>query len=358
MSPGSPGEHLLAEGVQALHETARRRERPRPASLSGPARALVMAALLLLAAAPLPPEAGAQPVGPLPAPPKVSELSRGKLLVAHPKIKDPRFQQSVLLIVDHGPMGTLGLIINQPTNARLHGLLPQPEHPDQGSEPLYNGGPVGRSGMLVLLRAKKAIEGSLPVADGVFLSGSLEVLTRLLGGDTKVEAFRVYAGYAVWGPGQLAHEVLRGDFYVVPAEADTIFDENPAGVWAELMRKLTANWVSVPPAGRGGRREGAPRVSAAEPSVNPLPACSPLPAQPAAQKLSEKEGADNHGKTRQVPAQAGEHAERDHEGHRQVNRQEPTAGEPHGAGPPVAEGKIQDENHAGQNPELRHSRIS
>ncbi|MEQ1844326.1 MAG: YqgE/AlgH family protein, partial [Nitrospira sp.] len=53
-----------------------------------------------------------------------SSLEKGVLLVASPSLSDPNFHQTVLLIVEHGRGGTVGLILNRPTNVLLSEVLP------------------------------------------------------------------------------------------------------------------------------------------------------------------------------------------------------------------------------------------
>jgi putative transcriptional regulator len=47
----------------------------------------------------------------------------------------------------------------------------------------------------------------------------------------------VYAGYAGWAPGQLQAEIERGGWHVLPADAATVFDKNPANIWPELIKR-------------------------------------------------------------------------------------------------------------------------
>jgi len=64
--------------------------------------ALVLQTALLRAALPGSDEA--------PAPTSLA----GQLLVAAPWIGDPRFERAVILIVEHGPGGAVGIVINKP----------------------------------------------------------------------------------------------------------------------------------------------------------------------------------------------------------------------------------------------------
>ena len=40
---------------------------------------------------------------------------KGALLIASPALFDPNFRQSVVLLCEHGPQGSMGLVINRPT---------------------------------------------------------------------------------------------------------------------------------------------------------------------------------------------------------------------------------------------------
>lgn len=122
--------------------------------------------------------------------------------------------------------------------------------------------------MLLLVRAAFRPEGADAVLDDVYLSGSLDTLRALLaeGG----AEFHAHAGYAGWGPGQLDGEVMRGDWYVTPADAATIFEHPPDDVWPALIKQNAGLWVrqspirkAYPPtvcarAGSGCRRQPAP----------------------------------------------------------------------------------------------------
>jgi len=57
------------------------------------------------------------------------------------------------------------------------------------------------------------------------------------------ERFRAYAGYAGWASGQLDQEVERGDWHVLGAEAEMVFDKAPSEVWPELIRRGSLQWA-------------------------------------------------------------------------------------------------------------------
>ncbi len=199
------------------------------------------------------------PLASPPRPPGESDLSKGKFLVASRKLGDPRFMQTVILLLDYAPGGAMGLIVNRPSEMKLSTLLPKIEGLKARKDTVYIGGPVAINQMLMLIRAGKQPEESLPVLTDIFVSGSSKVLERMVEGAGKGEKFRVYAGYAGWAPGQLDGEVIRGDWYVVPADSETVFDRAPEEIWPELIQRVSAQWVRLP-----GRTAGVTACAARE----------------------------------------------------------------------------------------------
>jgi len=51
------------------------------------------------------------------------------------------------------------------------------------------------------------------------------------------ERFHVYAGYAGWEPGQLIREVPNGNWHVLEADSETLFDMAPSEIWSKLIRR-------------------------------------------------------------------------------------------------------------------------
>jgi putative transcriptional regulator len=134
----------------------------------------------------------------------------------------------------------VGVIINRPTDVKLSSLFPDIERLRARDDKVFFGGPVSRGDLVFVFRAPKAPEDAIEVLDGVYLSSSQELLRGLLGRETPVEGLRVFAGHAGWGPGQLEREVARGDWHLSRADAKTIFDSKPEGLWRELERRASS----------------------------------------------------------------------------------------------------------------------
>jgi len=182
------------------------------------------------------------------------QLSKGKLLVAMPVLRDPNFLQTVVLLCEHGPDGSLGVVVNRPTGIEVSSLINESSDFSLGQTDLsgagqiYNGGPVGRSGMLILYRGDAAPKG-LGILKDVYLLTDLDALAipERLGPDGKV---RCYLGYAGWESGQLEAEIQSGAWRLMQGDSRLIFDTDPATVWQEMMRRMGRDWTiyaSMPP---------------------------------------------------------------------------------------------------------------
>ncbi|MHB8707678.1 MAG: YqgE/AlgH family protein [Desulfuromonadales bacterium] len=162
------------------------------------------------------------------------ELEAGRLLVARPDLPDPRFRETVILLVQHGPAGTAGLILNRPSRLPLVEVLPElPTAPGSGAMLSY-GGPVAPSAMMVLLQVHEAPpEPSQKVLDNVYRPGP-DRCAAWLGETRPVANFRVFAGYGGWAPGQLEGELSRNDWRVLSADERLLFAVDAADLWQLL----------------------------------------------------------------------------------------------------------------------------
>ncbi len=173
------------------------------------------------------------------------ELAKGKFLVASRRLSDPNFHQTVVLLIEYGMEGAMGLVINRPSQVKLATVFPDIKGLKQREDSIYLGGPVAVNRMLMLIGSPKTPQRSIPVLGDVYLSSSLEELERLIKDAAENERFRIFAGYSGWAPNQLDFERTRGDWHVLKADAETIFTQNPSELWQELIRRATVKWVRL-----------------------------------------------------------------------------------------------------------------
>ena len=182
------------------------------------------------------------------------KISKGKLLVAMPMLRDPNFQQTVVLLCEHGADGSLGVVVNRPTGVEVSSLINDLSELSVGQTVLadagqiYSGGPVGKNGMLVLCRGNAASE-SFGILKDVYLVTDLSAL-KIPEQPGQYEKVRCYLGHAGWASGQLEAEIQSGAWRLRQGDSRLIFDTDPATVWQEMMRRMGRDWTiyaSMPP---------------------------------------------------------------------------------------------------------------
>jgi putative transcriptional regulator len=161
---------------------------------------------------------------------------RGHFLIASPELNDPNFRQAVVLMVQHGDDGALGLILNRPADTTIRQVWEKvSDEPCQRDQTLYVGGPCQGPLMAVHTADELSDEAVLP---GVHFSAQPDNLVSLVG---QAEGeIRFFIGFAGWSPGQLEAELEGGSWRVVPAKCEQVFAP-PTDLWVLLMRQLTGS---------------------------------------------------------------------------------------------------------------------
>jgi putative transcriptional regulator len=167
-----------------------------------------------------------------------SSVGKGTLLVASPSLEDPNFHQAVVLVVEHGSEGTIGLILNRSTNVLLSKALPDITALKGTSYRLFAGGPVEPTRFLLLFRLKEPPAEARSVFDGVYLGRTPRVLENIITRAKPTETFRAFAGFASWAPRQLEAEMLLGAWGILPPDSVGMFDKDPTVLWSDCISRL------------------------------------------------------------------------------------------------------------------------
>jgi len=162
-------------------------------------------------------------------------LSAGKFLVANKKLRDPHFARTIVLLVSYSLRGAAGLIINRPTDAKVNQVLPNVKGLQKSTDKLFFGGPVSMHQVTMIIQSANKPEESTKVFDDIYVSDSLTLLEQMTEKKKPDQRFRLYAGYAGWGPGQLESEIGRNDWRIVKGNPDIIFNNAPDQMWHKLV---------------------------------------------------------------------------------------------------------------------------
>jgi putative transcriptional regulator len=166
----------------------------------------------------------------------------GQLLVAAPDMGDPRFQHTVILMVQHNKDGALGIAINRPVKelpiAKLLEALGLDSKGSEGTVRLFAGGPVQPEIGLIVHSADYHRTGTIDIDGRVAMTANPEIL-RDIGHHEGPKQSLVAFGYAGWGPGQLEGELALGGWFTVPEDPKLLFDVDREKLWDEAMKHRT-----------------------------------------------------------------------------------------------------------------------
>jgi putative transcriptional regulator len=181
------------------------------------------------------------------------------LLLAAPRLHDPNFEKTVVLLGRSGDEGALGWVINGRELMSVEelftssGLVPSGlVVPSDGAfaRGARVGGPVSpAAGWLLYRRGAEALAGELTVGPEIGVTGELSVFNDLLVGVGPRE-FRLVLGCAGWAPGQLEGEISAGAWLPAAVDSVLLFDLPLDEIWDEAYRRS----VGAEPAAFTGER--------------------------------------------------------------------------------------------------------
>lgn len=166
----------------------------------------------------------------------------GQLIIALPDLVDPNFHQTVTLMVQDSPEGSLGLTLNRPTQTPMKqawAQVPEADTPCNHTGLVYLGGPCPGPLMLLHTRPEYA---QTQVCDGVYFTAEPDDITWLL--EHNGEPMRCFATHSGWGPGQLESEVEHESWITRPASAAHVFEAGPR-LWLDLLGKINPSQAAV-----------------------------------------------------------------------------------------------------------------
>jgi putative transcriptional regulator len=152
------------------------------------------------------------------------------LLVARPQLKSPLFGESVVLVTRHGRSPPFGVILNRPGRPAANGK----------GEALFLGGPVEPKMRPFLVElAGTAPAELLSLGQQVYLGFGDRQLAAARAREAQALRLRRFVGISGWAYGQLENEIARGDWALLPFDAEILFREDVSGLWRELSQRAS-----------------------------------------------------------------------------------------------------------------------
>ena len=167
------------------------------------------------------------------------ESLTGLVLAASPDLLDPNFHQTLVYIAEHGPGGTLGLVMNRPLDKKLGEVALAPDLPEALRDiAVFQGGPVKTTSLLFarFKRGKNDEELKCQVVAGP------QQLIEL----PKREWVRAFGGHSGWSAGQLERELGEGSWVVCRPHTAMLEAAVPTAMWEAFIGK-DQRWRKLQP---------------------------------------------------------------------------------------------------------------
>lgn len=181
-------------------------------------------------------------------------ITAGDLLIAPPRMRDPRFRKSVMLITQVGLQGVQALAINRPMERSVNEVIDSLDHHLDTDHVLYWGGPVAPHTLWFLHSSEWIDQNTLSMNQDWSVTSSTHMLATLNTNNTP-EYGRFCLGLAAWAPGQLESEMESDGPW--PAEStwliancprpEIVFNIPPEDMWewacTVSVEQAVANWL-------------------------------------------------------------------------------------------------------------------
>ena len=162
-----------------------------------------------------------------------------ELLVANPYMQDPRFQETVIVILYHNQEGAAGLVINKPIETipvielfESNNMMP-PKKIVKKEIMLHWGGPVEPEHIFFIHSSDYKSNDFILSNKDFTITRSPEILFDIAKNNGPKE-YIILLGIAAWAPGQLESEMLRGDWDKKLNNYTMLFD-NENDMWSRLI---------------------------------------------------------------------------------------------------------------------------
>lgn len=157
----------------------------------------------------------------------------GSLLLAHPGLQGPHFQQAVILMSEHDEDGAMGVVLNRSAGRKLGALSGDFALGPLAQVPIFCGGPVQESQLILVaweirgagFRLHFGIE---PAKAEQCLAEGMEV--------------RAFLGYSGWSAGQLDHELKHHTWVVAEIPEDIVKPPHDKSLWRRILATQGDEW--------------------------------------------------------------------------------------------------------------------
>ena len=166
---------------------------------------------------------------------------KNNFLVATDKMRDPRFANTVIVMLKNDESGSFGLVINKPLGfIPLGSLINKVEGQSSKQNELYNvkvpiywGGPVEENIILVLHSKEFQVENTKKYKD-ISVSSGYKILLEIADEKGPKKSL-ILIGHSGWGSGQLEGDMEGEGWILSEINTDLIFGTDNDSKWLKAI---------------------------------------------------------------------------------------------------------------------------
>jgi putative transcriptional regulator len=170
--------------------------------------------------------------------------TEGGLLIAPPSIRDPHWAESVILLGQHGELGSQGWMFNRPTGHRVSEVVKGLDIDLDPELELFWGGPLATHTLWLLHSAEWTLANTQIINDQWAATSNDRMFHYLTAGSVP-QYYRVIMGHCSWSPGQLQDEILgtpprqhsQSWLLLNDPDQDWLFEQRHTELWREALNQ-------------------------------------------------------------------------------------------------------------------------
>eukprot|EP00892_Ulva_mutabilis_P006118 jgi/Ulvmu1/3879/UM018_0100.1 len=179
----------------------------------------------------------------------------GCVLLANPMLfgsSQTYFEQAVILVIEHSEKGSMGIILNKPSELRLkqmEDVVLDSQFRVFAKNKVYLGGDVDADGLYLL--HEHHVPGAAQVRPNLYLGGADGLCESVSNGEILPESVFWFCRYAGWNDGQLADECARNVWYPVSCSTSMLLPRMPKNnregpeLWHDIMELIGDDFKAV-----------------------------------------------------------------------------------------------------------------
>ncbi|MDR2417395.1 MAG: YqgE/AlgH family protein [Holosporales bacterium] len=158
----------------------------------------------------------------------------GKLLIAMPHVRTPRFAQTVMFVCEHNEKGSTGIILNrleskiQFDDLLLHVGLTRKQTLKNAC--IYHGGSTDMDKGFILHTADFLTQESIPIGENFALTKTIGILKSIVS-DGIPQYYWIAMGYTYWPIGQLEYDFQENEWLCMEPNIELMFSTDVRTKW-------------------------------------------------------------------------------------------------------------------------------